>query len=421
MSSFMLDPHSIIIPPRFREADPKAVEERAMSLAKFGQLQSILVKKNEDGSFELVAGLHRIKGCMANGMKVRCELSDEADPILLREMELEENISRLDMHWLEKEKAKAEIHKMRVARDPNWTQVQTQQVVKAPRQADISEAIQLVEMVKLFPELADAKSKHQAQSWAKAKADLAMRVHEVKHGETVDYSDIEAKLTLGDSVEVIKTIPSNTFNAVITDPPFGIDYDSRKAGTESSLTTYQDDEQSYRRLLTMAGDLYRVIKPNGWLIWFFGMSWYEQCKATFREAGFTVDEIPIIWNRSGGRCHTNRPDRYFSRGYDAALHCFKGEPQIIQRGKPNVITVDPVPVNDRELTVERPIELYEELINRLTVPGEYVADFFPGSGSCLAACAKTGRRYYGNELDIERRAVAIKKIKAYTPDRANVA
>jgi DNA modification methylase len=422
VTSFLLDPHEIVIPPdRFRPVDPKAAEARALSMMKFGQLQSILVRLLPDGRYELVAGYHRTVGCQLNATSVRAELASEADPILLREMELEENISRLDMHWTERERAVAEIHRLRTARDPNWTQAQTQQVANVPRQADVSESLQLVKMMELFPEIKEAKSKHQALSWAKAKADLVMRVHEVRNDTTVDYSDIESRVTLGDSVEVIKTIPDNSFHAVITDPPFGIDYDSRKAGTESSLSTYQDDEENYRRLLTMAPDLYRVVKPNGWLVWFFGMSWYEECKKVFRGAGFKVDEIPIIWNRSDGRCHTNRPDRYFSRGYDVALHCFKGEPQIIQRGKSNVLTIPPIPTGDRELTVERPVELYEELINRLTVPGEHVADFFPGSGSCLAACAKTGRRYYGNELDPERRAVAIKKIKAYTPDRTNAA
>jgi hypothetical protein len=418
----MLNPHDVVIPPdRFRDVNEKAAEDRAASMVKYGQLQSILVRKLDDGRFELVAGLHRTEGAKLNGSHVRAELSEEADPITLREMELEENLSRLDMHWLEREKAIAEIHRMRMARDPNWTQVQTQVLTKAARQGDVSEAIKLVEMTKLFPELGEAKSKHQAMSWAKAKADLVMRVQEVRDADPAEYAGIEACITLGDSVDVIKTIPDHTFHAVITDPPFGIDYDSRKAGTESSLSTYKDDEERYIRLLTMAPDLFRVIRPNGWLVWFFGMSWYGEVKRVFSDAGFTVDELPVVWNRSGGRCHTNRPDRYFTRGYDVAIHAFKGEPQIIRRGLPNVITVDPVPTNERELTVERPIELYEELITRLTVPGEYVADFFPGSGSCLAACAKNGRRYYGNELDPERRAVAIKKVKAYTPDRQNVA
>ena len=202
---------------------------------------------------------------------------------------------------------------------------------------------------------------------------------------------------------------------ILTDPPFGIGLDSRKEGTIGSISSYIDDDMNYLRYLTMADDLYRVLKPDGWMIWFLGMSWYEHVKMTFISAGFIVDEIPIVWDRTDGKCHTNRPDRYFARGYDIALHCIKGDPQVVERGKPNLIREAPVPNAERELLVERPVDLYRELIQRLTYPKEIIADFFVGSGSILAAAVMTGRDYFGIELDPERRAVAVKKVQAYLP------
>jgi hypothetical protein len=268
-------------------------------------------------------------------------------------------------------------------------------------------------MSELFPELLDAKNLSQALSWMQAKAGLAVRRLNVEG--SADYTDLEPKIILGDSVEVIKSLPDGFIDAVITDPPFGIDYDKRSEGEVGSLSAYVDDKDSYLRLLSMAPDLYRVIKPNGWLIWFLGISWYERARDTFRAAGFTVDELPVVWDRSGGRTFTTRPDRYFTRGYDLALHCLKGNPQIVQRGKSNVLRIDPVTQSERELLVERPVELYQELIRRLTLPGEKVADFFVGSGSCPAAAASLQRDFIGVELSAERRAFALQKIKAYIP------
>lgn len=412
-----LDPHSVIVGDRFRPAEKKAVEARAQSIMSLGQLQPIGVFE-DNGSYRLSYGLHRLEACKLNGMKVKAVLSGQEDPILRMEMELAENVERSDMHWSEREQAIAKIHQMRMEREPAWTQQKTQELAELPRRADVADAIKLTSMMELFPELKEAKSKAQAMSWAKSKADLVMRKVDVASSD-IDYGSIESRIILGDSVEVIKTIPNDSFHLVLTDPPFGIDFDSRKAGTEGSLTAYKDDEDSYRRLLSMAPDLYRVVKPGGFLIWFFGMSWYEEVKKTFRDVGFIVDELPVVWNRSNGRCHTNRPDRYFARGYDVALHCIKGEnAQIVQRGKSNVFTFDPVPSSDRDLLVERPVELYAEFIRRLTVPGEVVADFFVGSGSCPAAAAQEGRAYFGVEQNSERRAVAIKKVYAYTPDKA---
>lgn len=408
---------SIIVPEgRFREADPTTVEKIAQSYLRFGQLQPIIIER--DG--KLVDGLHRLTAAMQNGAtEIDAVYTDEVDDLFLREMELEVNIQRKEMTWLEREKAIATLHKIKVMRDPNWGQAQTQAVVGAARQADVSQALHLAKMIELFPELEKAKSKNQALSWAKAKAKSVLRVDEVS-GNKIDFSAIEQKIILGDSVEVIKTFPDGFINAVITDPPFGIDYDNRKDGTLGSLTDYEDGKQSYERLLSMAPDLYRVIKDDGWLIWFMGISWYERCKEVFRAAGFIVDEIPVIWDRSDGRAFTTRPDRYFGRVYDVALHCIKGNPEMIQRSKPNIIKVPPVTTAERETLVERPVELYAELIRRLTVPGELVADFFVGSGSCPAAAASLGRDYIGVEQDAERRAYAIKKIKAHTPDGKNV-
>lgn len=401
---------------RFREADGKKVEEIAASMLKFGQLQPIIVTQEPlAGDIVLVDGLHRLTAVLANGGTfVEAVMRDDVDELFLKEMELEVNIQRKEMTWQERENAIATLHTIKMQRNPNWTQAQTMAATGAARQADVSEALQLTKMMELFPEIKEAKSKNQALSWAKAKAKSVLRVEEVKNNQ-VDYADIEAKLALGDSVEVIKTVPDGSFNLVLTDPPFGINYDARTAGSEGTLSSYQDDETSYERLLTMAPDLYRVIKNDGWLVWFLGITWYERAKNIFRAAGFTVDEIPIIWDRSDGRCFTTRPDRYFGRSYDIALHCIKGDPQVIQRGKPNIIKVAPVGTSERELLVERPVELYAEIIRRLTVPKETVADFFTGSGSCLAAAASLGRNYYGVEMDQERRAYAIKKIRANTP------
>ncbi len=395
---------------RFRPVKGK-VEEIAQSLLEFGQLQPVVL----DADKELIDGAHRYEALRMNGATHIWVDFQDVDEIRAREIEVEANVMRLDMTPVEVVRATAAIHRLKSAADPNWSMPLTAQLT-GQHQSQVADAVKLDKMLNLFPELGEAKSIRQLKSWADAKAASVTRVHDVK-SNAIDYSAIESKILLGDSVEVIKTIPSESFHAVITDPPFGLDYDDRKSGTSGSLTGYEDSEAAYERLLTMAPDLFRVLKPNGWLVWFFGISWYERCKTAFREAGFIVDEIPVIWDRSEGKCHTNRPDRYFTRGYDVALHCLKGDAQIVQRGKSNVIKVKPIDNAARVTLVERPMELYGELIRRLTVPGEIVADFFVGGGGCPAAAASLGRDYFGVELSPERRAYAIQKIRGNTPDQ----
>jgi ParB/RepB/Spo0J family partition protein len=407
----------VVTEDRFREADPKKVEEIAQSFLIYGQLQPIIVRINPDGKIELVAGLHRLRAKQANGdPTIAGVLRDEVDEIFLREIELEENIRRQEMHWKERESAIATLHKLKVQRDPTWGLTQTSAIAGNPGKEAVSEALRITNMMALFPEIAKAKNKNQALNWIRQKAKSIVRAKDVKDNK-IDYEFIGKKILLGDSVELIKEIPDESFHAVITDPPFGIGYDSRKSGTSGSLSAYEDTPENYRRLLSMAPDIYRVIKPDGWLIWFFGISWYEDCKRAFRDAGFTVDEIPVVWDRSEGRAFTTEPERYFGRGYDVALHCIKGNPGVVEPGKPNIIRIAPVQTADREALVERPVELYAEFIKRLTIKGQTVADFFVGSGSCPSAAAALGRDFFGIELDPERRALALTKIRSYIPEQ----
>lgn len=399
---------------RFRDANENAIEELVVSYGKFGQLTPIIIEPSGE-DFELIAGLHRVVAARAaKWITIAAVMRDDVDEVMAREIELEENIRRLDMKWLDRAKAIAAIDELRRKTDPNWTLDQTAAIAGVSDKSDVSRANNIVKMVALFPELAESKSLHQAMTRAKDKAGQIYRVQEVKDAPEV-FASIEERIWLGDSRSRIREVPDGAFGLVLTDPPFGINYDERKADTAGSVNTYQDDEEYYITILAMAPELFRVLKNNGTLIWFLGISWYERAKVAFRGAGFNVDEIPIIWDRSDGRTFTSRPDRWFGRGYDIALHAIKGDAKLVQRGKPNVIRVPPVGTEDRELVVERPVELYQELIRRCTLEGETVADFFVGSGSCPAAAASLKRQYFGCELDPERRAVAIKKILAHTP------
>lgn len=414
MNVFLININEIHVGERMRSVKPK-YKEIAESMKVYGQLQPIIV----DADYNLIDGNHRLAAAESIGMEqIACVLREETDELFVRELELETNIMREDMTWQERAKAIATLEELKRAKNPNISQMQIAQAAGLSSQREVSQAKTITKMIELFPEIGEAKSINQALSWAKQKASQIVRRKEVEdeaqRNEIV--ASVADRVILGDSTEVIKTLPSESVHAFITDPPFGIDYGSRKQGTVGTLNSYDDDEEAYMRLLDMAPEMYRVLKPDGWVIWFLGISWYERARDAFRAAGFTVDEIPVIWDRREGKTFTTRPDHYFTRSYDIALHMHKGDPQIVRRNLPNIISVPPVATTERELMVERPVELYAELIRRLTIEGEVVCDLFTGSGSCLAAAAMLKRKYIGVELNPERRAVAIQKIIANTPE-----
>lgn len=393
-----------------KQAEEK-MKELMASIEKNGLFNPILI----DGQDKLIAGYRRTIAHKRLGRTEVPALRRESLTDLQREeIELDENIQRQDLTWQERAAAVAKIHEIKKAQDPNWSQIDTAAVIGKERQ-QVRESISLVTMMEHFPQLKKAKNMFQAVNQMKSLAKGMLRVQDVKENP-IDYGRLEEKILLGDSVELIKSIPDESFHHIITDPPFGIDFDSRISDGTDAVTQYEDSAKSYRRILGMAPDLYRVLKPDGFCIWFLGITWYEEAKSVFRSAGFTVDEIPIIWDRSGGKTFSRRGDRYFKRGYDIALHCLKGNAELTKRDRANIFRFDPPDNSETEQSVERPIELYAELINYLSLRGETIADFFVGSGSCAAAAAINKRDFFGIEQDPVRRARALKKIQANIPD-----
>ena len=76
------------------------------------------------------------------------------------------------------------------------------------------------------------------------------------------------RIVQGDSYELIKTIPNESLNLVITSPPYfqqrSYTEDEREIGNEDEVVHYID------RLLIMFRECLRVLKPEGSIVWNLG-------------------------------------------------------------------------------------------------------------------------------------------------------
>ena len=66
---------------------------------------------------------------------------------------------------------------------------------------------------------------------------------------------------------------------------------------------------------------------------------------------------------------------------------------------------------DRIHATQKPIKLYEWLINRYAQPGDIILDTHVGSASSLIACRNTGHQYVGFEIDKHYYDLANKRLK----------
>jgi DNA modification methylase len=289
-------------------------------------------------------------------------------------------------------------------------------------QGKVSDANMMTKMMDLFPEIAKAKTKKQGMSIAKSKAKIAIRKNEIT-ANPEGYKTVLEKIKLGKAEDIIVQLPDGFTDHHVTDGPFGIDYDKQQAGTEGGHESYDDSPEAYRtRTAFMAPHLYRTLKKDGFLIWFLASDHKEWTTKVFEAAGFLVDPVPIIWDRSEGRCFSRRPDRWFGKGYDIALHCLKGNPEMVVRsrnkgvhGSGNVFRYKPLSVGEKDHIVERPPELYADIISCISIEGEKICDWFAGSGACSAAAASIKRDYFAVEMNPNHVPTIATKIFNYTP------
>lgn len=94
------------------------------------------------------------------------------------------------------------------------------------------------------------------------------------------------KILQGDNRDVLKTIESNSIDAIVTDPPYGIDFLGKSWDANTgALETYQE--------------CLRVLKPGGHILAFSAARTYHHLAITLEQAGFEIRD-QIMWIYSSG-------------------------------------------------------------------------------------------------------------------------
>jgi site-specific DNA-methyltransferase (adenine-specific) len=90
----------------------------------------------------------------------------------------------------------------------------------------------------------------------------------------------------GDNRETLKTIADNSIDAIVTDPPYGIDFLGKDWDANTgALETYQE--------------CLRVLKPGGHILAFSAARTYHHLAITLEQAGFEIRD-QIMWIYSSG-------------------------------------------------------------------------------------------------------------------------
>jgi len=201
------------------------------------------------------------------------------------------------------------------------------------------------------------------------------------------YSRAGLTIHHGDCRAVLPTFADGSFDFVLTDPPYLVNYRGRWGAKRTPIAG--DDRDDWLR--PTFAELWRVLKPDAFCVSFYGWPECDRFVGVWKDLGFRpVSHLAFVKNVWGlGR---------FTRGkHETAFLLAKGRPPKPARGIADVIPW----VRERNAIHpnQKPVHALTPLLAAFAPADGCVLDPFMGSGSTLRAAKDLGLRAIGIELE----------------------
>lgn len=199
-------------------------------------------------------------------------------------------------------------------------------------------------------------------------------------------------LTHGDCIDGMRQLAADSADAVVTDPPYGIDY-------QSKTKRHRKIANDKRPFIWWLHEAYRVLREGGALVCFCRWDVQDAFKQAIEWAGFDV-RSQVVWDR--GAHGMGDTQAQFAPRHDVMWFAVKGRGFRFPGSRPaSVLQAMRVPGAALVHPNQKPEELMAKLIRSVTPPGGLVVEPFAGSGSTMVAAVREGFRVVGFELDQE--------------------
>jgi site-specific DNA-methyltransferase (adenine-specific) len=210
-----------------------------------------------------------------------------------------------------------------------------------------------------------------------------------------------------DCIEFLRSLPDASVDLIITDPAYsGMNQHMRfghgrivghygKPDNERWFQEFSDDPESYAVFL---GECRRVLRQDRHVYIMFDSFSMLSLGALMRDF-FEVKGV-IVWDKVHlGMGH------YFRRRHEQIVFASKGRRKLSRRDLPDVWAVPRI--HRAAYPTQKPVRLFEYMVNASAEPGFVVCDPFCGSGSSGVAAVRHGCDFIG--ADIDARAVELSR------------
>lgn len=447
MKTELLPISSITVNERLRYEDDD-IDDLCDSITRFGGeptglLQPILVDHNNI----LQDGFRRFTACTRLGwtsipVHRRTALTDAE----YFEIELETNFRRKQFTWREIIHAVCKIHRLRKreasAAGTDWHMEHTGELLGGYSKSYVSNCMMLDKVVDLptFDEcdgITDAVKLLYRQKEDAAVAELAARTKLIQPAappaldilladddEPVEQPTSDAPQTVslsnmlyaGDSIRtILPSWPAGCVDHIIADPPYGIDVDMMNQATGAvkdidRITSTHQVAENEDLIDHMFPQLYRVLKPTGFCILFADMMQWQRLYDNAIKAGFKVQRWPFTWCKTS-QCKNQYVQANFTKNTEIAIVCRRENATLGRPVQTSYFTCGRAETLSNPFA--KPFELWEFLINAVSLQGQTILDPFAGEGSSTLAALRTFRRPLAIERDSTHFPYLIENVKQH--------
>jgi DNA modification methylase len=128
------------------------------------------------------------------------------------------------------------------------------------------------------------------------------------------------ELLNGDNIDLLKTLPENSIDSVVTDPPYGLSFMNKK-------WDHQVPSVEFWR------EVFRVLKPGGHVLSFGGTRTYHRMTVNIEDAGFEIrDQIMWLYGSGFPKSHNIGKSVDKIRGNEREVIGSKGSYRDIRNG-----------------------------------------------------------------------------------------
>jgi site-specific DNA-methyltransferase (adenine-specific) len=196
------------------------------------------------------------------------------------------------------------------------------------------------------------------------------------------------KVIQGDCLELMKDIPDKSIDCIITDPPYGIDYQSAWRTDKSKWKPkIANDKAPYT---VWADEAYRIMKDNTGILCFTRWDTEQDFREALTKSGFKCKQ-QIIWDKEVHGMGDLTGD--FASQHENIIFAHKGRFTFKGKRPKSVFRSQRVTPTELKHPNEKPIDLMEKLVSSITLENDVVLDLFAGSGTTGVACKNLNRQY----------------------------